>query len=602
MADDNNSDIFSEFGKWFRLAADCNQVLFEDVLEHLNKPQAQAETVFNTLSSLLASVLSSDPDCIHRLIDNQLNLITDQLNLLEAMAGRLRGEVAEPVIAPEEGDRRFSDTEWSVNPFFDFIKQSYLLNNRALFNMVDSMSLGSVDQEKVGFFARQFSSALAPTNFPFSNPEIVRRIQESNGESLFRGLKQLLEDQKKSGEVLNVCMSDSKTFHVGRNLATTAGKVVYENDLMQLIQYQPVRNAVFEIPMLFVPSWINKFYVYDLRDSNSMVKWAVEKGFTVFMISWVNPDARHSAFGFDDYIRFGVLEALEKIKAVSGSDSVNCTGYCLGGALLASAAAYLSARGDESIQSFTCLATSVDFTDPGDFRVLLDERLSSGMAESLKQDGYFDGRKLAVSFSMLRENELYWNYYVQNYLKGERPGAFDILHWNSDSTNVTANMHLFVLNDLVTRNMFVRQEGFTVLGQRVDLRGCTTPGYFLAAEKDHIARWQSCYAGPLLKSGESRFVLAGSGHIAGVINPANRNKYYYYTNHQLPEAPEDWLADAFRHEGSWWRDWYCWLSLRSGARRAPLTIEESDVIEEAPGRFVMRRLDAVDTAGASEAA
>lgn len=593
MADnaEQGGDFFTEVGKWFNLAVDCNRALLDDALEQVNKPHKQAGALMNSLASVAESVINCDPQCVQRLLDQQLTLIGDQLTLIDAMTERLRGGMPEPVIEPEVDDRRFADEEWTANPYFDFIKQSYLLNKRALFGMVDSMSLAEADREKVHFYARQFSSALAPSNFPLSNPEIVRSIQESRGESLLRGLRQLVEDQKRSGEFLNVCMSDHQTFVVGENIASTPGKVVYENRLMQLIQYQPTQASTFQRPLLFIPSWINKYYVYDLQESNSLVRWALDKGFTVFMISWVNPDASHRSHGFDDYISLGILAALARVRAIAGVDSVNCVGYCLGGALLAAATAYLSHRGDNSIASSTYLATSFDFSDPGDFRVLLDENLVNGISQVLKETGYFDGRELAVSFSMLRENELYWNYYIQNYLKGERPGAFDILHWNSDSTNVTERMHLFILQELMGENLFMQEQGFTVLGERVCLRRSTTPGYILAAEKDHIARWQSCYAGARLNDSNCRFVLAGSGHIAGVINPVHKNKYHYYTGRQLSEHADDWLAGAFRHEGSWWRDWYCWLTLHAGPRYSALPIAEQHVIEDAPGRYVRRRLD-----------
>lgn len=600
--DDASGDgLFSELGKWMGLALECNKTLVEGALEEITKPHKQVEAALGSLTSFAQSLLNCDPLCIEKLFDNQIELITNQLSLLESTVERMAGRKADPVIRPSIHDRRFIDDEWTDNPFFDFIKQSYLLNNQALTNMVDCLSLSAPDKEKVGFYVRQVSSALAPSNFPLSNPEIVRRIQESQGASLIKGVEQFIEDRKKSGDFLNVCMSDNESFVVGENLAYTRGKVIFENSLMQLIQYAPTVDQVQEVPLLFIPSWVNKYYIYDLREKNSMVKWALDKGFTVFMISWVNPDAQYRDLGFDEYLQLGLFKALQQVKQISGAPSVNCAGYCLGGALLAAGAAYLGKNNDPSIQSATYLATSFDFTDPGDLRVMLDDFVIGGVSQDLQEHGYLDGRALAVSFSMLRENELYWNYYIQNYLKGERPSGFDILHWNSDSTNLTASMHEFVMRRLVSGNAFMSGEGFRVLGQTVRLSDIQIPVYILATEKDHIARWQSCYAGIGLHAGSTRFVLTGSGHIAGVINPPSGNKYHYYTNNQLATDPEEWLDGAFKHEGSWWPDWNNWLLQHAGATRASIAVDSGRAIEDAPGRYVKRRLDQ-DQSGFTEQA
>lgn len=593
MAEDNASDdgLFSEIGKWMSLALDCNKTLVEGALEEITKPHKQVEAALGSLTSFAQSLLNCDPLCVEKLFDNQIELIINQLSLMESTVERMSGKKADPVIRPSIHDRRFIDDEWSDNPFFDFIKQSYLLNNQALTNMVDCLSLSEPDKEKVGFYVRQVSSALAPSNFPLSNPEIVRRIQESKGASLIRGVEQFIEDRKKSGDFLNVCMSDNGSFVLGENIARTAGKVVYENPLMQLIQYSPVMDQVHQVPLLFIPSWVNKYYIYDLREKNSMVKWALDQGYTVFMISWVNPDEAHRDYGFDDYLESGLFTALEQVKQITGEPSVNCAGYCLGGALLAAGTAYAGKTNNTSIQSATYLATSFDFTDPGDLRVMLDDFVIGGVSKDLEEHGYLDGRALAVSFSMLRENELYWNYYIQNYLKGERPSGFDILHWNSDSTNLTASMHEFVMRKLVRGNMFTQDGGFEILGEMVSLSDIKVPVYILATEKDHIAKWQSCYAGLDMHGGTPRFVLTGSGHIAGVINPPSGNKYHYYTNNRAPHEPEEWLDGAFKHEGSWWPDWNNWLLQHSGMTRSSVEIDRSRTLENAPGRYVKRRLD-----------
>ncbi len=596
---EEEESLFSEMEKWANLAIECNQSLLESSLEKFTNPQESIDTALGSLSSFAQSVLNSDPRCLDTLIDKQLQLIHQQLSLVETTMERLQGKGVEPVIKPLEGDQRFTDEEWTNNPFFDFIKQSYLLNTQALKNMVEDLSLADNDKEKVNFYLRQISSALAPTNFPLSNPEIVRQIQESKGTSLFKGLKQLVQDQKKSSGFLSVCMSDQSSFVLGENIACTAGKVIFENELMQLIQYQPVCKQVYETPLLFIPSWVNKFYVYDLREKNSLVKWALEQGYTVFMVSWVNPGAEHRHLGFDDYLQQGPLTAIEHIKNITGANAVNAIGYCLGGVLLAATAAYLSKLKDDSLRSATYLTTSFDFTNPGDLRVMLDDYVIDGVSQLMEKTGYVDGRSLGVSFALLRENELYWNYYIQNYLKGERPSGFDILHWNCDSTNLTQRMHEFVLKKLVQGNIFMRAEGVEVLGESIHLRDITIPTYILATERDHIARWQSCFAGARVQQGPNRFVLAGSGHIAGVINPPSSNKYHYYAHgkssnktgsgHSL--KAEQWLARATRQEGSWWPDWDRWLGTNSGKLRPAITIDRTQVIEEAPGRYVKRRLD-----------
>ncbi len=587
---ESGNDLFSSLGKWMNFAHECSETIIESALEQLSRPYKEIDTTLGSLSSLTKSLLNSDPGCMHKVIDNQLDLMSSQLELMEATFERVAGKKVDPVIRPSVNDRRFIDDEWNENPFFDFVKQSYLLNSQALKNLVECLNLSETDKERVDFYTRQISSALSPSNFPISNPEIVRRFNESNGESLYKGFEQLLEDRKKSGNLLNVCMSKSDCFELGKNIAHTPGKVVYENDLIQLIQYSPSQSKVHQVPLLFTPSWVNKFYIYDLREKNSMVKWALDQGLSVFMISWVNPDESYRYLNFDDYLQRGVLSAVNEVKAITGSESVNCVGYCLGGSLLATATAYLAKKGDNSISSATYLATSFDFKDPGDMRVVLDESVIDGLNQTLDENGYLDGRTLAVTFSMLRENELYWNYYIQNYLKGERPSGFDILHWNSDSTNVPANTHKFVL-DMVRYNKLIQPDALRVLGETIDLKQINIPVYILATEKDHIAKWQSCFPAIEAHGGPSRFVLAGSGHIAGVVNPPSGNKYHYYVNTNVSDDPENWLDGAFKHEGSWWPDWYNWMSQYAGDKIEATAIDIARVLEDAPGRYVKKRLD-----------
>lgn len=594
QGNETEGGFFDQLDRWLDLGCEYNKTLVDDALDYMSKPGRRVEGVLDTFSSLSESVLSSGPNATEKVIQNQLSLMERQLQLTESMFKKLDGKKVKPVATASVIDRRFLDDEWEDNPVFNYIKQSYLLNSQALTNLADCLELDEANKEKVAYYLRQLSSALAPTNFPMTNPEIIRKTKETKGENLYQGIKQLLEDKSKSGDYLNICMSDDKTFELGENLAATPGKVVYENDLMQLIQYEPTTAKVREKPLLLVPSWVNKFYILDLRQKNSYVKWALDQGLTVFMISWRNPDASFREIAFDDYLQDGLLTALEKVKAICNVTQVNCAGYCLGGILLAIALAYLAKIDDKSISSATYLAASLNFENPGDVRALIDDTTIKSIDKVLDEDGYLDGRELAVTFCMLRENELYWNYFVQNYLKGERPSAFDILYWNTDSTNVPAKAHKFVLHDLHCGNGLMHKNQVTVLGESLDLSLVKTPVYVLGAEKDHIAKWQSAYSATQLQGGSRRFVLAGSGHIAGVINSPESNKYHYYTNRSLPQDPEDWLDNAFKHEGSWWTDWYQWVKRKSGNLREARQIDSQSVIEDAPGRYVKVKLEDIN--------
>lgn len=592
-------DFFSRLGKLLEAGCDYSESVIEDSLETLFKPGRRVNALLDNMAALSQTVIQNSPLVTEKLVENQVDLMSKQLELAESLFARLAGEESKPVIRPSITDWRFADESWEKNPLFDFIKQSYLLNSQALDRLVDCLGLDRESHDKITYCTRQLSSALSPTNFVLTNPEVLRAIAETKGENLINGIRQLIEDRSRSGDFLNVCMSDHDKFKLGENIATTPGKVIYENRMMQLIQYQATTSHVRETPLLMIPSWVNKYYILDLRQKNSFVKWAVDHGFTVFMISWVNPDGAYRNVGFDDYMIEGLLTAVSQVKEATGSERVNAMGYCLGGILLAATLAYMARTGDDSIASATYLTTSLDFRDPGEISVLIDELVLEGLQDMMDETGYLDGRTLAVAFSLLRENDLYWNYFVLNYLKGQRPSAFDILHWNSDSTNIPAATHKFVLNELHEQNGLMKRNQIKLRGKPLDMSKVKTPVYVLATEKDHIAKWHSTYSATQIQGGPVRFVLAGSGHIAGVVNPPAANKYHYYINRHLPADPDDWLDGAFKHTGSWWNDWYRWTRRRSGTLTEARTIDPERVIEDAPGRYVKVRLDDVKHPGDS---
>ena len=561
-----------------------------------------------------------------RIAERQVEYWQQQLQLCSNFLRQLLGEEVEPLVQPQANDRRFDDPEWSGNPLFDYIKQSYLLTaDNALQAIAELEGVEPRDRERLNYFMRQLINALAPTNFALTNPDVLRTTLATQGNNLVEGLRMMVEDKKRSADILNVCISKPNAFSVGIDIAHTPGSVVAENELMQLIQYAPTTPRVKALPVLIVPSWVNKYYVLDLTEKNSFVRWLVAQGYTVFAISWVNPDASHREVEFSDYVQSGPLFAAEQIERITGAPQVAGVGYCLGGILLACTLAYGERTGERRFAAATYLAASVDFTDPGDINVLVDEHVIDSVEWQMRQRGYLDGRLLAAGFNLLRENDLYWNYYVTNYLKGERPVAFDLLHWNSDSTNVPEATHRFVMRELHLGNGLVKAGGVNIRGHALDLRDIVTPTYVLAAESDHIARWRSCYAVTQLQRGDVRFVLTGSGHIAGVINPPAANKYYYYSSVACGSSgaaggsagavgrsadsvggaadiadersldADAWLERAQRSEGSWWCDWVRWLDALSGPVTGARAIDEQHVIEPAPGRYVRRRLDAEPT-------
>jgi polyhydroxyalkanoate synthase subunit PhaC len=526
-----------------------------------------------------------------RTVEVQTSLGKAYLDLWASAVRRLAGEATPPVATPAPGDKRFNDPEWTQNQFFDFLKQAYLLTAQWAERLVDAADLNPHTKQKAEFYVRQITNALAPTNFVLTNPELLRETFVSNADNLVRGMHMLAEDIERGGGNLQIRQSDSSMFEVGRNLATTPGKVVFQNELMQLIQYAPSTETVLKRPLLIVPPWINKYYVLDLTPEKSFIKWCVDQGLTVFCISWANPDAHLAQKTFEDYVRQGPLAALDAIKEATGEDKVHALGYCVGGTLLAVTLAAMAARHDKRIASATLFAAQVDFTYAGDLKVFVDEEQVKAIEHRMSERGYLDSRSMATVFNLLRSNDLLWPYVINNYLKGKAPFPFDLLYWNSDATRLPAANHSFYLRNCYLDNKLAR--GSMTLGNTpIDLKAVTVPIYNLATREDHIAPAKSVMFGSKLFGGDVRFVVAGSGHIAGVINPPVKKKYQYWTGPKPRSADIDgWLAKAKERPGSWWPDWLLWIT-RQSPTEVPARVPGDGAlksIEDAPGRYVKVR-------------
>ncbi|MEZ5931745.1 MAG: class I poly(R)-hydroxyalkanoic acid synthase [Alphaproteobacteria bacterium] len=523
------------------------------------------------------------------LFQAQLSLWQDYVDLWQSSSRRLLGQAVDPVIEPARDDRRFRDPAWNDDAVFSIIKQSYLLTSRWLTEvMKDVDGLDDKTRQKLDFYTRQFVDAMAPSNFVTTNPEVLRTTLETGGDNLLRGLNHLLGDLENGKGKLAIKMTDPDAFEVGQNIATTPGKVVFQNELIQLIQYQPTTEKVARTPLLIIPPWINKFYILDLQPKNSFIKYAVDQGLTVFVVSWINPDEQHAEKTFEDYMLEGPLAALGAIEQATGEKTVNAIGYCLGGTLLAATLAYMAVKQDKRIKAATFFTALTDFEKPGDLGVFIDEEQLASMDQLMAEKGYLDGREMATTFNMLRANDLIWSFVVNNYLLGKEPFPFDLLYWNADSTRMPHAMHSFYLHEFYQNNKLVEPGGVTLGGVPIDLRKVRLPVYMLSTREDHIAPWESTYAATQIFRGDITFTLAGSGHIAGVINPAGSQKYGFWQNDKLPADPKDWLESASHQEGSWWPNWAAWIAKKSGAKVTARIPGDGmlDAIEDAPGSYV----------------
>jgi polyhydroxyalkanoate synthase len=531
----------------------------------------------------------SDPE---RANEVQQKLGRAYLDLWASMAKRLAGEAAEPVVKPDDKDKRFADPEWSQNQFFDFLKQAYLLTTEWADRLVkDANGLDPHTRQKAEFYVRQIGNAISPSNFVLTNPELLRETLTSNAENLVRGMHMLSEDIKAGHGNLRIRQSDPSLFEVGRNLALTPGKVIFQNDLIQLIQYEATTPEVLKVPLLIVPPWINKFYILDLTPEKSFIKWCVEQGITVFVISWVNPDAKLSQKSFEQYMREGVITAFDVIEEITGERKVHTVGYCVGGTLLAITLAYLAAKKQDRAVSATLFATQIDFTYAGDLMVFVDEEQIKNLEERMKEQGYLDASHMANAFNLLRSNDLIWPYVVNNYLRGKAPYPFDILYWNSDATRMPAANHSFYLRNCYLENRLTKGT-MEIAGETLDLRKVKVPVYNLATREDHIAPARSVLYGSQYFGGPVKYVLAGSGHIAGVVNPPDKKKYQYW----LGGAPSGadlaaWMKTAKEHPGSWWPDWLEWIKTQNAETVEARVIGagKHKPIEDAPGSYVKVR-------------
>ncbi|WP_122047498.1 class I poly(R)-hydroxyalkanoic acid synthase [Vibrio atlanticus] len=505
----------------------------------------------------------------------------------------------ESVISEDRSDKRFIDDAWKNDPFYSFIKQSYLLFSKSYIDTINSIEgIDEKTKERVAFFSRQAINALSPSNFIATNPELMKLTLERNGENLLDGLEQLQADVEASADILKIRMTNNNAFRLGVDVANTEGDVVFQNELFELIQYYPKTPQVNATPLLIVPPFINKYYILDLREKNSMVRWLLEQGHSVFMMSWRNPGEAQKDTEFGDYVTEGVVKAVAAIENITGKEQINAAGYCIGGTVLASTVAYYAAkRMKKRIKTATFFTTLLDFSQPGEVGAYINETIINAIEKQNDGKGYMDGRSLSVTFSLLRENSLYWNYYIDNYLKGSSPMEFDLLYWNSDSTNVAAKCHNFLLRELYLENKLVQDKGVKVGGVWIDLNKIKIPSYFISAKEDHIALWQGTYRGALNTGGNKTFVLGESGHIAGIVNHPDKKKYGFWLNDNLDDSADEWLTNATHKEGSWWTHWDQWLQgFEADEKIEPFNqgSELHPVIGKAPGNYVKQVLPIVD--------
>ena len=497
---------------------------------------------------------------------------------------------AEGAVQPVPGDRRFSSPDWEESPLHNYLKQSYLVTSRWLTDQVAESDLDDASKNKCDFYTRQFIDAMSPSNFALTNPEVIKETLDTKGENLMSGLKNLMHDLEQG----RVTMTDESAFELGKNIATTPGSVVYQSDLIQLVHFKPMTEKVNERPVLIIPPCINKYYVLDLSEHNSYVRYCLEQGNNVFIISWRNPDESLGDKTWDDYIDEGTIPAINVVKSITGAKKINAVSWCIGGTLLATTMAVLAAKRKKPIASATFFTTLLDFSDPGELGIFIDESQMASQEQKLKESGVLPGKKLASTFAMLRANDLVWSYVVNNYLKGKTPPPFDILYWNSDSTNMTAAMYTWYLRNMYLENNLVVPGKVELCGVKVDLGKIDCPVYFLSAIEDHIAPWKTTFISTELVKGPMEFVLGASGHIAGVINPASKNKRNFWTNGELGQGADHWLETAESVPGSWWNHWDQWLKSQGGKQvAAPEQLGNKDYpeIEPAPGAYVLARVD-----------
>jgi polyhydroxyalkanoate synthase len=568
----------------------CLQNIFSNQNNSFKEASMDPMNVSNSLMQVMQQVWS-DPN---KAVQNNLELTRNYIELWSNVTQRFLGQKVEPIYKSDGKDNRFKDEAWENHPMFDFIKQAYYMNSAWMKNIVKEVEgLSPKEEQKLEFYTRLIIDAMAPTNFLMTNPEVLKETLATNGANLLKGAENLYKDLTASKGKFKISTTDYEAFEVGKNLAITPGKVVYKNELIELIQYTPLTKEAYKIPLVIMPAWINKYYILDLQEKNSFVRWLVEQGFTVFMISWANPNEKLGHKSFEDYMLDGPLSAIEEVKKITGSNQMHFMGYCLGGTLLAATVAYLRTKNlkDFPIKTVTFLTSLVDFSEAGDLGVFIDDHQISMLEKRMSEKGYLDGHEMALTFSMIRANDMIWSFYINNYLMGKDPFPFDILYWNSDSTRLPATMHSFYLRKLYEQNLLAKPNGIELCKTPIDLRKIDIPVYILSTKEDHITPWESTYKGTQLYKGPIRFTLSGSGHVAGVVNHPSRNKYNYWTNEKIPTTSAEWLKTAKDNPGSWWNDWVKWSEKQSGKKVPAKSIKEgTKKLPDAPGSYVKERL------------
>ncbi|HXQ16483.1 MAG TPA: class I poly(R)-hydroxyalkanoic acid synthase [Caulobacteraceae bacterium] len=571
-----------------RAAMTAQGAIAEAALRQADRPAALTPDPFHVASSLseVMGRLAAQPD---RLMRAQADLFTRYMDLWKVAAQRAGGEAPGEVARPERGDKRFLDPEWTSNPVFDVIKQSYLITSEWLNELVGGVEgVEPITKRRVEFFTKMLTDAISPSNFLMSNPAALREAMQSNGESIVKGMENFAADLSRGGGQLSISQTDFSQFKVGENVATAPGKVIYQNELIQILQFTPTTETVCEVPLLIFPPWINKYYILDLRPENSMIRWLTSQGITVFVTSWVNPDATLATRTFEDYLKEGIYAATDAVMQQAGVSQVNTVGYCIGGTLLSCALAHMAARGDTRIASSTFFAAQQDFSEAGDLLLFTNEDWLRELETKMDAGGgVLSGQTMADTFNALRSNDLIWSFFVNNYLMGKEPRPFDLLFWNADQTRMPKALHLAYLRKFYGENALAKGE-LVLDNVRLDLGKVQTPIYVQSSKEDHIAPYRSVYKGARLFGGPVNFMMAGSGHIAGVINHPDAKKYQHWTNPELPPSVEEWMAGAVEHPGSWWPEWMTWLKARSGGQipaRDP-TKGPLKPLEDAPGSYV----------------
>lgn len=585
---ENNLELVQIWQQIFQKSAELSESFFSNSTQTFEKQLADDHGINKAFASLSEQLLS-DPE---RLSKSTAHFWGKQIDLWQRWLINEPESINDSEI--KQKDPRFRSELWDTW-FFDYVKNAYLLTSEHLQKTVNDIdSLDEATARKVKFFTKQYIDAISPSNFATLNPDVVKATMETGGKNLLCGLDNLLNDLRRGKGELAIKMVDPNAFEIGKDVATTEGKVVYQNDLMQLIQYQPSTKKTYETPLLIVPPWINKYYILDLTPRNSFIKWAIDQGHTVFVISWVNPDTSHAHKTFDDYLIEGPLSALDIIEDRCKTTSTNLIGYCLGGTLTAVLLGWLkSGHQEKRVKSTTFFASMIDFQEPGELGVFVDSEGIDALEKRMEGRGYLEASEMTTTFNMLRSNDLIWSFVVNNYLLGKEPIPFDLLFWNSDATRMPAKMHSYYLRNMYLNNKLREPKGITVANRAIDLSLVTTPAYFISTKEDHIAPWKSTFAGAKIFGGQTRFLLGGSGHIAGIVNPPVANKYCYWSNDELSHDPQTWLKNATRFEGSWWGDWSNWVASHSGEKVKARKIRQSrqTTSNDAPGTYARFRLD-----------